>query len=225
MSFAPISIIIPTLNSATTIKSSIASLFPALEEGLIRELIISDGGSNDEIEEIANYIGAKFISGDQGRGTQLNVAAATAKGDWLLFLHSDTCLEIGWTHSVRYHIENSSDAAYFKLQFAAQGFAPSWVAGWANFRSRCFDLPYGDQGLLISRLLYEEIGGYLNIPIMEDLDISRRLKGHLRMMNSNATTDPIKYLQEGWIKRGSRNLFLMIKYLAGVSPKTLASKY
>ena len=225
MSRAPLSVIIPTLNSASSLPGSVAPLVPAVQDGLLRELIVVDGGSNDGISRIADEIGASFIAGEPGRGTQMHAGALAAQGDWFLFLHADTCLGRRWAETVRRHIDTSGDAGYFRLGFSAPGLAAAWVSGWANRRSNWFGLPYGDQGLLISRQLYSSAGGYPEIPIMEDIAMARRLKGRLRMLDCTAVTDPVRYLEEGWFRRGLRNLFLAAQFMAGVPPEEIYRRY
>lgn len=222
---APLSIIIPTLHAEAGIGPTLACLAEALTDGLIREVILSDGGS-EHMEAIAEEAGATFLTGSPGRGGQLRRGADAAKGDWLLFLHADTLLAPGWAAAITAHIaEHSGKAAYFHLRFDASGPAPTIVSRWANLRSRLFGLPYGDQGLLISRALHERIGGYQDIPLMEDVALARALKGQLRPLGHIATTSAARYQAQGWLKRGSRNLWLLTLYFAGRSPERLAEIY
>jgi rSAM/selenodomain-associated transferase 2 len=222
---APISVIIPTLNSADGLAAMVGTLFEGLEAGLIRELIISDGGSSDATQKIAEELGAKITSGGVGRGGQLKRGADMAQGAWLLFLHSDTWLDKGWSGAVIPHLSKPDKAACFQLKYRIKGRAARIVATWANLRTRLFGLPYGDQGLLVSRTLYDEIGGFRDIPLMEDVAIARALKRRLTMLNHTAATDARKYLHEGWVRRGLRNLWTLTRYLAGMSPDQLAKQY
>jgi rSAM/selenodomain-associated transferase 2 len=222
---APISVIIPTLNSANGLAAMAGTLFAGLEAGLIRELIVSDGGSSDETVEIAKELGAEIVHGAAGRGGQLMRGADKAQGVWMLFLHSDTWLDEGWIAAVIAHLEKADKAACFRLKFRTDAKAAGVVATWANLRTRLFGLPYGDQGLLISRVLYDEIGGYQNIALMEDVAIARRLKGRLKLLDCVAATDPSKYMRQGWVRRGTRNIWTLVRYFGGVSPDKLAKQY
>ena len=223
---APLSVIIPTLDCASELRVTCRALFEGLEAGLIRELIISDGGSSDDVSTLADALGAVFVAGPAGRGGQLQRGANAAKGDWFLFLHADTVLEKGWSGEITEFLAVKADqAAVFRLGFRARGPAAGFVAGWANIRTRIFRLPYGDQGLLISRERFNEVGGYPDIPLMEDVAISRILGGKFAILNSKAMTSAAKYQKEGWIKRGGKNLILLTKYFLGVSPKKLARAY
>jgi len=221
---AQLSIILPTLNSARSLGATLESLRPG--GGIIREVIVSDGGSKDETSDCAKIFGARFISGDPGRGGQLGRGAALACGAWLLFVHSDTRLETDWHKSVQEHITAFPDrAGCFRLRFQSAGVMPPIVATWANMRTRLFGLPYGDQGLLVPRTLYDYVGGYEDIPLMEDVAIARALGGRIRLMKSHALTNPDKFDRNGWIRQGARNFGTLARYLLGASPEKLAQRY
>ncbi|MHA3914488.1 TIGR04283 family arsenosugar biosynthesis glycosyltransferase [Halovulum sp. GXIMD14793] len=223
---APLSVIIPTLNAADGIGPTLAGLTEGLDAGLIHELILADGGSADDIENVADAAGVVLITGTPGRGQQLARGALAAKGDWLLFLHADTVLTPGWAGAVLAHMQGHSEAAgYFTLRFDARGVLPRIVAGWANLRSWMFGLPYGDQGLLVSAELYRAVGGFPDIPLMEDVAISRRLRGRLRPLGHKAITSAARYRRDGWLRRGWRNLSTLILYFAGRSPEQLVQRY
>ena len=221
---APLSIVIPTLDAAEELPATLACLVEGLEAGLVRELVISDGGSSDETARIAEAWGADLLHGPAGRGGQLARGAAAAGGAWLLFLHADTHLAPGWTAAVAAHMQNRESAGYFRLRFRASGPAPRIVAGWAGLRAR-LGLPYGDQGLLISRTLYQASGGYPDIPLMEDVALARQLRGRLTPLPAIAETGAERYLRHGWFRHGARNLWRLARYLAGADPHRLARGY
>ena len=100
-----------------------------------------------------------------------------------------------------------------------------FVAGWANLRSRGLGLPYGDQGLLIHRQIYDAAGGYRDMALMEDVALARALRGQLRGLDHDAVTSASKYQKQGWLRRGARNLWTLARYGAGVSPDRLAQAY
>lgn len=223
---APLSIIIPTLNCAESLGATAASLIEGVHDGLVRELIISDGGSQDSVRSVAAALGAKFVTGRPGRGAQLAAGANLSKGDWFLFLHADTHLEAGWSQIAREAMERSDDRAMcFRLKFRADGWLPSMVAGWANMRTRLFELPFGDQGLLIHRRLYLAVGGFSDIPLMEDVDIARRLRGCWRILAARAATSAGRYQARGWLRQGSTNLLLQAQYFCGFNPDWLSARY
>lgn len=223
---APVSIVIPTLNAGMVLPATLAHLGEGLEAGLIRELVISDGGSGDDTCAVADAAGALVVAGAAGRGGQLMRGVAASGGDWLLILHADTHLAPGWAAAVLAHLRDRPNAAgYFRLGFRARGAAPRLVAGWANLRARLFGLPYGDQGLLIARALYERAGGYPDIPLMEDVAIARGLRGRMVRLDATAMTSAERYLSRGWLRRGARNLITLARYLAGADPAKLAGFY
>ena len=221
---APISVIIPTLDAEDALPACLASLMEGVQAGLIRELIVSDGGSQDATCALVRSAGAEVIEGAAARGAQLRKGCARAKGEWLLVLHADTVLQPGWSDVVQAHLA-SGRTGYFKLRFDAHGLLPAWVAAWANLRSRLFDLPYGDQGLLVPRKMYDAAGGYPDQPLMEDVALARALKGKLSMMPAVLTTSAARYRAQGWLRRGARNLWTLLRYFLGVDPAKLAAAY
>ncbi|MDU8912806.1 TIGR04283 family arsenosugar biosynthesis glycosyltransferase [Aestuariicoccus sp. MJ-SS9] len=221
---APISVIIPTLNAEASLAPCLGALGEGLAAGLLRELVVSDGGSEDGTAALAEAAGAILLSGPPSRGGQLRRGAEAAKGDWLLFLHADTQLALGWAEAVQ-AVLTRPGAYHFRLAFDAASPAARWVAGWANLRSALFGLPYGDQGLLIDRATYDAAGGYPDIPLMEDVALARALRGKLRALPATAITSAAKYQHQGWIARGARNLGTLLRYFAGADPETLAIRY
>ena len=222
---APISVIIPTLNSAQTLPRCLGALGEAISEGLLAEVIFADGGSSDDTEQIAEEVGATFLSCAKGRGNQLAEAARHARGEWLLFLHSDSILDEGWPRAALNSLSAPNTARYFKLRFDVDSLPAKTVANWANFRARWFGLPYGDQALLISRRLYDSIGGHPEIPLMEDVAIAKKLRGRLTSLPVYIETSAEKYTKQGWIKRSWTNFVTLSRYLAGANPKDLATRY
>jgi rSAM/selenodomain-associated transferase 2 len=221
---APITVIIPTLNAEQSLAACLEALMEGLKAGLIRELIVSDGGSTDATGATAQAWGAEVLSGPASRGGQLRRACAKANAEWMLIIHADTILQPGWTKSVRGHLNHPEQAAWFKLRFDQQGIAAQIVAGWANLRSR-FGLPYGDQGLLISSARYARVGGYPDIPLMEDVALARALKGKLKGFDIAVVTSAERYAHQGWLRRGLRNLWTLLRYFAGADAQRLASHY
>ncbi len=228
---APVSVVIPTLEAADRIGPCLGALGEAVMEGVIHEVIVADGGSADAIAEVAEAVGARLVITPRGRGKQLAAGARAARGDWLLFLHADTVLAPGWAAAVLAHVRTRPErAGYFALRFDTQGNAPSpaarIVAGWANLRAALFALPYGDQGLLISRALYDQAGGYPPIPLMEDVALVRRIgRRRLARLDAAAVTSASRYGADGWLRRGWRNLTTLALYFLGVAPERLARRY
>ncbi|WP_172329504.1 TIGR04283 family arsenosugar biosynthesis glycosyltransferase [Mangrovicoccus sp. HB161399] len=223
---APISVVMPVLNAGDVLPGTLQAILPALTAGLIHELIFADGGSADSTLEIADEVGALVVSGPPGRGGQLARGIAAASGSWILVLHADTHLTGDWVQALAGHMAGAPDrAGYFPLRFRASGIMPAWVAGWANWRSRVLGLPYGDQGLFLAKRLHDELGGYPDIPLMEDVALARKLRGRLRALDGLAETSAARYEAEGWLVRGTKNLGLLARYLAGADPAKLAQRY
>ncbi len=223
---APLTIIIPTLNAAAALPATTDALLEGITDGLISELVISDAGSTDQIQDVAEELGAKLVTGAKGRGLQIARGLDTATTPWLLILHADTHLSDGWAATALNHMEHHrNDAGWFQLEFRATGLMPKLVARGANLRARLFDLPYGDQGLLIHRDLLSATGGYPTLPIMEDVAVARQLKGKLRPLDAQARTSAERYEAEGWARRSLKNLSLLARYKIGAKSETLIAKY
>ncbi len=199
-----ISVVIPALNAERHLPAALTALVPAAVNGIVREVIVVDGGSTDHTRRIADLSGADVIGCDPGRGLQLAQGAARARFPWLLFLHADTVLEDGWEREAANFMhrvdigERPRAAAAFRFKLDDKGLAPRLLEGIVRARCSVLRLPYGDQGLLISRRLFDEVGGYKALPIMEDVDIVRRLgRKRIAVLNADATTSAERYRREG----------------------------
>ena len=235
---APISVVVPTLDAGDGLAAALASLLPATEAGLVREVVVSDGGSGDGTLDIADEAGCRVVTGSAGRGAQLARGAAAARGAWLLFLHADTVLSDGWDRAAASQLGRPGQAGVFRLALKGEeagrsgaSLPPRLVAGGANVRARLFGLPYGDQGLLLAQSLYAQVGGYdPGLPLFEDVDLVRRLRrargrGALRLLPAYAITSPRRYERDGYARRVAANQLLLARYLAGASPARLAARY
>ena len=191
------------------------------------EIIVVDGGSGDETCMIAAAHGARLISAPRGRGVQLRAGGEAAQGDWLLFLHADTLLGEGWCDAAERHVAHfPSSAACFRFRLDSPAWQARLVERGVGLRASFLGLPYGDQGLLIPRTLYEAIGGYAPLPLMEDVDLVRRLgRSRLRILDADAVTSTERWERDGWLRRSARNLICLGLYGAGVSPERIARLY
>lgn len=230
-----LSVIIPTLNAEKSLTRTLNCLIPAAVTGLVGDVTIADGGSADKTEEIADSAGANFISAPKGRGSQLSVGGESASGDWLLFLHADTVLDPGWEEEVRKFMgfaqagrfKSPEMAAVFKFALDDFSLKARFLERMVALRCILFGLPYGDQGLLISRSFYKKLGGYnAALPLMEDVDLIRRIKRRqLVFLRSNALTSPERYIKDGFFVRSCRNLLCLALFYLRVSPKIIAKLY
>ena len=192
-------------------------------------MLLVDGGSSDDTAARAQQLGAVVVTAPRGRGSQLRAGAAAARTDWLLFLHADTVLEMGWRDEVAVFMSgpgNDQRAAVFHFTLDDRAPDARRLERWVEWRTRVLGLPYGDQGLLMHRSLYDQIGGYRAIPIMEDVDIIRRV-GRRRtvLLTSRAVTSAERWRREGWLRRSARNLFCLTLYFLGVPPQSIARVY
>jgi len=222
-----ISVVIPTHNEAGHLPLTLAALVPAAMDGLVREVIVSDGGSTDGTLEAADEAGAKIVTSVKGRGQQLAAGCALAKGPWLLILHADSRLAVGWETIALSHIRQQADrAGYFKFQLDDPSLiARVWEMGVA-LRCRLLALPYGDQGLLISKALYEAAGGFEAVPLMEDVGLVRRLgRKRLRALEGKILTRSERFRKAGYFSRTLRNWSLLLRYLMGTDPARLVKSY
>lgn len=230
MTSAQLSIVIPTLNAMPRLADCLAALVAGLGAGIIRDVVVVDAGSTDQSAELALDMGCRVIQlgpEGRGRGQQLAAGAQAAKGDWLLFLHGDSIPLEGWIAACECHMATSlRQAGFFRLSFDDHERAARRIAFWANWRARLFGLPYGDQGLLISRSLYEELGGFRPLALMEDVDLARRL-GSARLLPLKATveTSAERYRRGGWWYVPLRNLTLLAAFIGGASPERIKGWY
>ena len=222
MARAPISVVIPTLDAEGALVSLMGDLVGGAD--LLREVIVSDGGSSDGTVAAAKGAGAVVVDGPPGRGGQIARGCAAAGGPWIWVLHADTGLPPLWIGTAREHLRGR-DAGWARLAFRSEAPAARRVAAWANWRARRLGLPYGDQGLLLPRGLLAAAGGYEDVPLMEDVRLVRRLRGRLREMDMTVTTSADRYEAEGWTRRSARNLSLMARHALGASPEDLAARY
>ncbi|MDV7338279.1 TIGR04283 family arsenosugar biosynthesis glycosyltransferase [Terasakiella sp. A23] len=221
-----LSIVIPTYNTSVGLKQTVGSLVPP---PYAREIIVVDGGSTDDTLDVAKDLDVKVVKAPKGRGSQLKAGGEAASGDWLLFLHADTILPQDWGLEVCKFIAEEGErqrAGYFTFALDDEDSSAKRLEKIVSWRCRLLGLPYGDQGLLISRNLYDEIGGFSDIPLMEDVDIVRRIgKRRLRQLSARAVTSAIRYRHHGYVKRSLRNFTCLTLYFLGVSPKRIVKLY
>lgn len=224
-----LSVIIPTLNAQTGLPETLGALIPGVVSGLVKDVIISDGGSADSSRDIAEEAGCTFVQGPAGRGAQLAKGAQAARGAWLLFLHADTVLSAGWEAEIGHFMGQADSQAYAGVfRFALDDFRPQArrLERLVAWRCKLFALPYGDQGLLMHRSLYDQLGGFAKMPLMEDVDMVRRIgRKRLIYFRSTALTSAARYGRDGYLRRPLRNLFCLALFFLRVPPHLIARLY
>lgn len=225
-----LSVVIPSLNAEHHLPQLLAQL-----DSNVDEIIITDGGSVDDTLAAALAANTRIVQiriamGCKGRGWQLARGVKWVSGkteDWLLFLHADTQLGDGWLDEVQHHINHFPDrAGYFRVKLDADGFWPRCVELLVHLRCILAALPYGDQGLLIRRDVYEAVGGYPDWQLFEDVQIIRGLgRRRLRALGADVVTSAERYENQGYARRSFRNMRLLMRFLFGADPDDLSKRY
>lgn len=219
-------VVIPTLDEEETLPRLLEDL-DALPVPV--DVIVVDGGSRDRTLEAARRLGARTVQTTAGRGHQMNAGARSLASPWILFLHADSRLPgetraalLGWLRSPA-----AAEAAHFRFRLDRDGLLWSLIERGQRLRERLTGLAYGDQGLLISRARFEAVGGFPEIPVMEDVEVVRRLRrdGGLDRIGAPLITSARRYVNEGPVRVCLRNLGLMLLYFLSVRPGQLARWY
>lgn len=227
-----ISVIIPTLNERDGISMCIRSALGAQDV----EVIVSDGGSTDGTIHIAESYGAKVVRSPKGRGAQMNAGAKAASGDILLFLHGDSILPWGYGRLVRKALSDkalSLGAFSLKIGLAGELSDPEFrssmdtISFWANVRSRWLSLPYGDQGFFMEKPLFHRLGGFPEMPLLEDVSLVRSASkvGRIGTISATIRTSSRRWQKLGVARTSIRNSMIMLAWAIGVSPTVLAGWY
>lgn len=215
----------PVFNEEKILDRTLSSLYLTDNE----ELIVVDGGSSDRTVSIAyKYTGKVYVT-KKGRGHQMNFGAERADGDILLFLHADCTLPYNGFRIIRNVLKGNRIAAgAFDLSIVHPNFRFKIIEFGANLRSRITSIPYGDQGLFMKREVFEHLGGFADIPLMEDIEISRRLKriGRIIFIRPPIKTSPRRWLKEGIVVTTLRDWVIAISFaFLRVSPYRLIKYY
>ena len=219
-----ISIIIPTLNEA----ESIAATMKSAQTCTGVEIIVADGKSSDGTGEMAKELGARVLTITGGRARQVNAGAMAASSDVLLFLHGDTRLPDGYDQHVLNLVAMPGTAAgAFELGIDGPEIGLRIIEKLANFRSRFFQMPYGDQAIFLKASLFRSIGGLPDIPIMEDFVFMRRVKkkGRVVIAPVAVTTSSRRWKELGILKATLINQIVLLAYFLGSDHKRLARWY
>lgn len=220
------SVVIPTLNEAAHLERLLPALLEVTPE---LDIVVADGGSGDAtVEVVRRFPRVKLVTAPRGRARQMNEGARLASGDVLLFLHADTTLPPGAQHAVASALRRPDvGGGRFDVRFDSPRPMFRVIATMMNWRSRASGIATGDQAIFVRRDVFDALGGYPDIPIMEDVEFSRRLKrsGRVTRLALRVTTSARKWQREGV----SRTILLMwtlrFLYFAGVRPARLHRWY
>jgi rSAM/selenodomain-associated transferase 2 len=221
--FMKISVIIPALNEAKNILGSLESI--GRQKGEV-EIIVVDGSSADGTADLARPHARIINSQERGRAVQMNVGARYASGEVLVFLHADSCLAHNALSKLRrVLLDPGILGGTFTLKFDSQKFLLRVIAFFTRFRFRFFH--YGDQGIFVRRAIFEELGGFKQIPIMEDINFLQRLhrRGRVTLIKQPITTSARRFLRHGIIRQQLLDIVLVVLYLLGASPEKLSRLY
>jgi len=215
-----ISVVIPALDEASCIRQAVESAV-----GPDVEVIVVDGGSQDETVRLAQDAGAWVLPAERGRARQLRVGGQRSSGDIVLFLHADTRLSAGWQADVARVFEDPAcSGGAFAFRFAERGFRERWIEAWVAVRIALFRLPYGDQALFMRRTVLEGMGGVPIVPMMEDLDLVRGIKrtGRLVLLDRPATTSSRRYRSRGGLRTILHHLVALVGWSLDLDRARLA---
>lgn len=216
-----VSVVIPALNEADRIGATIDAAFAAGAA----EVIVADAGSTDATLSIANARGARVIEGERSRGRQLNRGAELASHESLIFLHADTLLPLHACEAVERALHSGFLFGGFRIEFLEPGLR--FVAFVINMRTRFTRAPWGDQAQFTTRAKFLELGGYPDMPIMEDYELARRMKrnGRTTVLPLTVRTSGRRFLQKGTVRTSLLNWLIIASYHLGVAPEKLARWY
>ena len=222
-----VTIVLPVLHDT----AALGSVLPTLPHHPTVEIVVVDGG--DPAESAMAQLRAVnpdiiWIRSPAGRAVQMNRGAREGRGRWLLFLHADTRLGANWLDALR-AVDDRPDSVGGSFAFMLDTPArwARWIERGVRLRVRLFDLPYGDQALFVRRAIFDDLGGYRDLPLMEDVDFVVRLRrrGRLDHLPVAATTSPRRWERDGWLRRSVDNAVLVTLFFAGAAPARLARRY
>ncbi|GAB5405758.1 MAG: hypothetical protein Aurels2KO_39890 [Aureliella sp.] len=233
-----LSIIIPSLNTESQLDECIASV-RAQESSLGSgdtsahsntdvEILVVGAGDAQHSALTAAKLGCQFIQSPPGRAAQMNLGAQAARGEVLLFLHADTRLPTSFRKDVQSALETPGCVGgAFKLAIDSSSTAIRVVERLVQLRGRLFRMPYGDQALFVRRDVFNQLGGFPQLPIMEDYEFVRRLRrrGHIALCNSHALTSDRRWQKLGVVRTTVVNQLMICGYHLGISPQRLAKLY
>jgi rSAM/selenodomain-associated transferase 2 len=221
--FPLISLVVPVFEDFDAAAGLLAGICPDPR----LELIVADGGGDRRLDRLASTrADLHIVNSARGRAVQMNAGAATARGEWLLFLHADSRLPQGWIEAIA-RAPADIVGGWFAFALDDDAWQARVIERGVGLRVRLLRLPYGDQGLFVRRTVFEAMAGYRELPLMEDVEIVRRLvrSGPTLALEDRLVTSARRWRRDGWLRRSARNVILLTLYFLGVSPVTLARRY
>ena len=219
-----LSVVIPTAGPEPTLAACLEGLRLGRAWDGEMEIVLAVAGDGR-----AAAAGVRIVASASGRGLQLGSGARAARGAWLLFVHADTVLAPGWADEAAAFMTdpaNTERAATFRFALDDRSGAARRLEAMVAWRCRALGLPYGDQGLLISRAFYDRLGGFAHLPLMEDVAFVRRIgRTRLHFFETAALTSAARYRRAGYIRRSARNLGCLALYFLGVPPRLIVRLY
>lgn len=219
-----LSVIIPALNEAKNLPKTLAAIGSSDDI----EIIVVDGGSQDETVDVAKSFQATLVSAPSGRAMQMNQGAAAATGDILVFLHADTCLPKQWDQWIWQTLDKPKViAGAFALAIDGRGPGLRLVEWGVGVRSRLFQMPYGDQAIFLTAKVFHDLGGFPDLPIMEDFELVRQLKrrGKVAIVPAAALTSGRRWQRVGILRTTLINQVVVLGYFLGISSQRLVQYY
>ena len=217
-----VAVVVPTLDEEVALGRHLAAVLAVADE-----VVVADGGSRDGTVRIASEHGATIVTGAAGRGPQMNRGAEVSRSDVLLFLHADSVLPAGAIDRIRHAIEEGYEGGGFLVRFDAQTPLFRLGARLVNLRTRLTGVPLGDQAQFVRRETFEALGGFRDWPILEDLDLGRRLKarGPVAIIDTPVVTSARRYTSNGIARTIANNWWIWLLYFLDVEPEKLAKRY
>jgi len=216
-----LSVVIPALDEVCRIAGAIESVAATADE-----VFVVDGGSRDGTPDRARAAGARVVSSPPGRARQLGVGVEAATGDAVLFLHADTRLAEGWDRMLRRALVDPGVAGgAFRFRLDNRGWRLRWIEWGTWLRVAVLSLPYGDQAIFVRRAVLDAIGGVPQVPIMEDLDLVKRMRRHGRLarLSLPATTSSRRYREAGALRTVFRHLVAVVGWGLGRNREQIAA--
>lgn len=220
-----LSVIVPVVNEAATIQACLTALSPLRARGV--EIVVVDGGSDDDTVALARPLANRVLVSARGRARQMNHGGRESRGDCLVFVHADTRLPDRADRLIDAALKGAACWGRFDVEIE-RGFALAGLVGWSmNRRSRLTGIATGDQAIFMTRDAFEHVGGFPDQPLMEDIEISRRLRrlSAPACLAQRVTTSARRWQQHGPLRTIVTMWWLRLRYWCGVSPWTLAGEY